>query len=530
MWDWDFATNEVRWDEGMRKLFGYSAKQVKHDFTWWSERIHSDDRERVVSGVESVIETGGQSWAGEYRYRRADGSYAYVFDRGYVIRNRTGKPVRMIGAMVDLTAHKRAEEALKESRRWLQAIMDHFLGLVSAKDPKGTVILVNRNFSVLEGPSPEEFVGKNVYELFPKDIADVLWQNDLAAQKAAGPVESEETVFHKDGSRHTYLTIKFPVREADQLVATCAISVDITDRKRAEEELRASREQLHALAGYLQAAREEERRRIARELHDEIGQILTGIKIALERSAREPPHLFKGGVDQALGLTDELIERVRDLSLELRPAVLDDLGLLSARYFDRYTTQFKIEANFQHSGLKGRRFEPEIETAAYRIVQEALTNVARHARVDHVEVRISADEDTLSIRITDTGVGFDPDSLSVRATGGLSGMRETNRLVGIQQILCFFKHGVEHLPRQLAGKRVLLARMIGAQKRKVVAQPNERAVTEVRPWFGNNTGVFSVGFEKRVKRDLSQSHHDTSMLEQLQLLNEIGPASVELRR
>jgi signal transduction histidine kinase len=111
---------------------------------------------------------------------------------------------------------------------------------------------------------------------------------------------------------------------------------------------------------------------------------------------------------------------------------LDDLGLLSALtwYFDRYTTQFKIEANFQHSGLEGRRFEPEIETAAYRIVQEALTNVARHARVDHVEVRISADEESLSIRITDTGVGFEPDSLSVRATGGLSGMRERAILLG----------------------------------------------------------------------------------------------------
>jgi signal transduction histidine kinase len=111
---------------------------------------------------------------------------------------------------------------------------------------------------------------------------------------------------------------------------------------------------------------------------------------------------------------------------------LDDLGLLSALtwYFDRYTTQFKIEARFQHAGLERRRFEPDIETAAYRIVQEALTNVARHARVDRVEVRISADENTLSIRITDTGVGFEPDSLSVRATGGLSGMRERAILLG----------------------------------------------------------------------------------------------------
>jgi PAS domain S-box-containing protein len=426
LWDWNFATNEVRWDEGMRKLFGYSARQVRHGFTWWSERIHPDDRERVVSGVASVIETGLRSWAGEYRYRRADGSYAYVFDRGYVIRNRTSKPVRMVGAMVDLTEHKRAEEALKESRRWLQAITDHFPGLLSAKDPKGTVILVNRNFSVLEGPSPEEFLGKNVYDLFPKDIADVLWQNDLAAQKAAGRLESEETFLHRDGSRHTYLTIKFPVREADHLVATGAISVDITDRKRAEEELRASREELRALAGYLQAAREEERRGIARELHDEIGQILTGIKLSLERAARQPPARVKADLKQALALTNELIARVRDLSLELRPAMLDDLGLLSALiwHFERYSSQFKIKVNFSHAGLDERRLRPEIETAAYRIVQEALTNVARHAGVDEIEVAIRADESMITIRIRDRGAGFDPDALAAWATGGLSGMRE----------------------------------------------------------------------------------------------------------
>jgi signal transduction histidine kinase len=208
--------------------------------------------------------------------------------------------------------------------------------------------------------------------------------------------------------------------------------VDITERKRADEELHASREQLRALAGYLQSVREEERSRIARELHDEVGQALTAIKLSLERSAREPADSAKSAMVQALGVINELIGRVRDMSLELRPAMLDDLGLLAALawHFDRYTNQTRIRVDFKHTGLEGRRFEPEIETAAYRIVQEALTNVARHAGVTQVEVDVWPHGKALHIRIKDVGAGFHPESLSTGATGGLSGMHQRAIMLG----------------------------------------------------------------------------------------------------
>ena len=132
----------------------------------------------------------------------------------------------------------------------------------------------------------------------------------------------------------------------------------------------------------------------------------------------------------------ELIGRVRDLSLDLRPAMLDDFGLVAALrwHFARYTGQVNIKVDFNHAGLQGHRFAPEIETAAYRIVQEALTNVARHAGVDRVEVGITVDERVLHLRIQDVGEGFDPDSLSARTgiTGGLYGMRERAFMLGGQ--------------------------------------------------------------------------------------------------
>lgn len=205
---------------------------------------------------------------------------------------------------------------------------------------------------------------------------------------------------------------------------------EVTDRKQIEEELRKSREQLRALAAYLQSVREEERTQIARELHDEVGQALTGIRLSLEKSTREQAGHVNPGVIQAQEVVNELIGRVRDLSLDLRPAMLDDLGLLAALawHFDRYTKQTNIRVDFKHSGLGGRRFESEIETAAYRIIQEGLTNVARHAGIDKVDVGVWADENMIRIRISDLGRGFDPGSLT--ATGGISGMRERAFMLG----------------------------------------------------------------------------------------------------
>ncbi len=154
----------------------------------------------------------------------------------------------------ELTEGKLAEKSLLESKTLLKAIMDNAPALVSAKDLKGNVIMTNRRFEVLDGPSPEEFIGKNVYDLFPFEIADALWKNDLAAIEADAPVESEEVVAHKDGEMHTYHTVKFPLYGVeDKAFGTCAISVDITERKQAELKLSDALAHIRLLKGQLEA-------------------------------------------------------------------------------------------------------------------------------------------------------------------------------------------------------------------------------------------------------------------------------------
>lgn len=192
-------------------------------------------------------------------------------------------------------------------------------------------------------------------------------------------------------------------------------------------QVRAGRKRLQALSNRLVEAQELERRRIARELHDEIGQLLTGLKLTLEMGRQLPPEQARENLVEADHVLEELLAKVRDLSLDLRPAMLDDLGLLPTLLWhcERFASQTGIQVAFEHSSIEGRRFGAELETAAYRIVQEGLTNVARHANVLRASVDISALSDRLQILVEDQGAGFDMDAvLEASSSAGLTGMRE----------------------------------------------------------------------------------------------------------
>ncbi|MGE0126498.1 MAG: response regulator [Blastocatellales bacterium] len=258
---------------------------------------------------------------------------------------------------------------------------------------------------------------------------------------------------------HNELEQRVRERTSELSDANAALTEQIAERRKAEEELR-------KLSHRLVQVQENERHNIARELHDEIGQLLTGLKLTLEMSNREPgrdlspeqndrgktnqeqtglertgpeltgpertgPELT--GPELTGKIVNELMGRVRDLSLNLRPAMLDDLGLLHALFwhFERYTAQTGIRVIFNHTGLEAQRLEPEIETAAYRIIQEALTNVARYANVGEVKVYVTADAENLSVQVFDQGKGFLPEvALASGSSSGLTGMRERAQLLG----------------------------------------------------------------------------------------------------
>ncbi len=200
-------------------------------------------------------------------------------------------------------------------------------------------------------------------------------------------------------------------------------------------QVRAGQARLQTLSRRLVEIQEAERRSIARELHDEVGQILTGLNLLLEMSTRLPTEAARLNLQEAQSLVHDLMSRVREMSLDLRPTMLDDLGLFPALlwHFERYQSQTQIEVHFFQRGVAERRFAPEVETAAYRIIQEALTNVARYAHVTEVTVRLWAQTDTLTIQVEDEGAGFVPEQvLATNTSSGLTSIQERATLLGGQ--------------------------------------------------------------------------------------------------
>ncbi len=270
-------------------------------------------------------------------------------------------------------------------------------------------------------------------QIHPEDKA--RWSLEAAGLFMSGqPLKALYRVLARDGHVVWFHCEAKMVRNDDgQPWFIHGVAFDISELKRAEASGHEYAERLKSLSRRLMEVQEAERRNIALELHDEIGQVLTGLKLTLEMGARLPPEEVSNGLAEARVLVNELMARVRKLSLDLRPAMLDDLGLLPALlwHFEHYTAQTHVRVNFKHSGLEKRRFGPEVETAAYRMVQEALTNIARHAQVQEATVRISTHPQTLVIEVEDRGLGFDVDStLSAGETSGLAGMRERAALLG----------------------------------------------------------------------------------------------------
>ena len=213
-------------------------------------------------------------------------------------------------------------------------------------------------------------------------------------------------------------------KEEEFLNAVSNTLAGIISRKRSEDKLR-------TLSRRLVNIQEEERRAIALELHDQIGQMLTALKLAISRASRSSSDANKVILAEAQTTVSDLIGKVRQMSLNLRPSMLDDLGLLPTLiwHFQQCNTQAKLNVDFRHSGLE-RQFPKDVSIAAYRIVQEAMTNIMRYAGVEDVLVNAWADDAVLHIRIEDKGKGFNPTDLSLSSSVGLQGMKERAMLLG----------------------------------------------------------------------------------------------------
>lgn len=330
-----------------------------------------------------------------------------------------------------IAERRRAELALRESEERYRELFENAKDAIYVHDLKGNYLSVNRAAETLSGYTREEIVGHNYVEFIAADHIRHVRESFCAKLAKQGETTYEVDVIAKDGRRVPVEVNSRAIYENGSLVGVQGMVRDITERKLAQDALQMFSRQLIE-------AQEDERRRIARELHDQIGQVLTAVKMNLHSvqqviTGKEARSYVKDNIEAV----DEALRLVRDLSVDLRPPILDDLGLVIALrwYLDRYSkrTGLNIEL-FVDLPDHQERFSRELETACFRIAQEALTNITRHAQASEVLVQLKKDSDGFMLSVKDDGVGFDPARLRKRAPGvatlGLVSMHERAHAAG----------------------------------------------------------------------------------------------------
>jgi PAS domain S-box-containing protein len=333
---------------------------------------------------------------------------------------------RIVVAHFNITERRRAEEALRESEERYRTVVEDQREVICRFRADGTLTFVNDVYCRFFGKTRPELLGQK-WQPRAVDEDVPMIEEKLRTLSPDNPVVLVENrgYSHTGEIRWMQFVNRAFFDRSGHLLEIQTVGRDITDRRQAElvlEEL--SRRELEV--------QEEERRRLARELHDEIGQRLTGLRLTVDMLAGTMSAAELSALGEAQEVLAGLIRDVRDMSLNLRPPVLDDFGLLPALFwmFERYAARTRIQVKFAHAGLDNRPCAPSVETATYRIIQEALTNVARHAAVPEVVVNVWVETGRLLVRIEDGGRGFAPEVIGAGGSSGLSGMRERINLLG----------------------------------------------------------------------------------------------------
>jgi len=332
----------------------------------------------------------------------------------------------------EIAERKLAAEAVKQAEDRTRLIIDTIPTMAWSLGPDGGLEFLNQRWLDYTGLSLEEAIEEPTRTVHPEDLSGAV-EKWLVVKAISEVYEDEIRLRRADGEYRWFLVRVAPLLdEQGNIVKWFGASVDIEDRRRAEKNLEEANRQLKLLSRRRVKVQEEERRHLARELHDEIGQALTAAKINLQAAMEEPDQAKSKRIHETTAILERLLGQVRQISLNLRPSTLDDLGLVPAlrSLLDEQGRRASVAVRFSAKNMP-ENLDPEIQTTCFRIAQEAITNAVRHARATQIRVELSQENGNLRLQIRDNGTGFDAESAQAQTIGlGLVGMKERAALVG----------------------------------------------------------------------------------------------------
>ncbi|HET7435903.1 MAG TPA: PAS domain S-box protein [Thermoanaerobaculia bacterium] len=402
------------WNPAAEAMFGYTAAEV---LGGPSPAIPPERQAEFDANYRQLFERS-RGVTMESQRRHKDGHIVDVTLSTVALRDAFGEVTGAVGIMIDRTEQHRAETLARRTGRRLDLVVDQIPAVLWTTDRDLIITSV--------AGAGLQRLGIDEPSLLGRAALDLAANRDRVAPAMhaalAGSPAEYESVFH-DRVLQTHVE---PLRDDDgQIVGTIALSTDITERAESEAALRESTAQLHALSQRLLQVQEEERMRISREVHDELGQQITALRLDVARMKRRGAGTLSEDMESLLQQLGNLQTSVRRLAHQLRPSTLDHLGLTSTieqtvREFEGSTgIPTRLEVPAEEISITA-----DVATAAFRILQEALTNIARHANATHVEVSIRVEGERLLLSVRDDGIGVPATGPGDRASLGIIGMRE----------------------------------------------------------------------------------------------------------
>jgi len=427
-WEQDLITGQRYWSEVMFKIFGIKKTMNVNDMETFMKFVHPEDRQKLIDSHTAMIERNIPQNL-EFRIIQKDGSIKYLISKAKVILDTNWLPIRLEGTQQDITERKNAENKLVESENYLRIILDTEPECVKVLNRNGELVSMNpAGLAMIEADNKEHVLGHRMMELVDKkyQVGFKRLTNEVFKGNS-GAFEFEITGLK--GGRRWMETHAVPLKDSSgKIINLLGVTRDITEQKKAEEERNKTTEQIRILITHLQTIREDERKRIAREIHDHMGQQLSAIKmdaVWIDKQISAEQFALKGKLQNIIELLDESHLSVHKILNELRPTELDNHGLLEVLQWlgKQFTESTGTPVHFV-SNLSNINLPQEISACIFRVYQEALTNIMRYAGAGKVVSSLSVINEKIVLTIEDDGKGFNIDLMQNKKSFGLLGMKE----------------------------------------------------------------------------------------------------------